>query len=260
MVFHHILQFIYKFLDYVFVPEGIIASYRFSKRVYNNVLYVHVSIYNPLYSSILCSDLTSILTDATEIIQSVNSLFLSVGLYWFYVIQNHNIDIIFMIGIKTNYFLKLAWLLNPCFICVILYARWEIMETHEFQESYYIESISMPCDLVLLYILLCIYFFIIVVGLIAQVVKFYKRGELHLLINATKIWGPKDKILFRSRNMFVPEIMTREFLYRQVRIRGYYKKRKTYTTEVKKVPSVESLGERLSWTVVVSNYYVHRFI
>lgn len=175
----------------------------------------------------LCSDLTGILTDATEIIQAINSLFFSVSLYWFYGIQNHNVDIIFMIGIKTNHFLKVAWLLNPIFICVILYARWEVMETYEFQDSYYIESIDMTCDLLVLYILLGIYSFILMVGFVLQIAKYYHNRECRELFRAKETFGPKDKILFRSRKMFVPEIMTREFLYRQIRIRGYYQKQKT---------------------------------
>lgn len=202
----------------------------------------------------LCSDLTGILTDATEIIQAFNCLFFSVSLYWFYGVQNHNVDIIFMIGIKTHHILKLVWLLNPIFICVILFARWTVLETYVFEDSYLIESIDMTCDMLVLYILLGTYSVIIVIGLFAQIIKFYRRGKLHALFSSAVSWGPKDKVLFRSRKMFVPEIMTREFLYRQVRIRGYYKKHeRLYKTKVTKTPSVESLSEEPSWSAATSN-------
>lgn len=201
----------------------------------------------------LCSDITGILTDATEIIQTFNSLFLSVALYWCYGIHKHNVDIIFMIGIKSNYFLKLAWVLNPIFICIILYARWEVMQTYEYQDSYYVESLSMTCDLFVLYILLSIYAVIIFFGLVAQVIKYSRRGELSQLICAKRNWGPKDKILFRSRNMFVPEIMTREFLYRQVRIRGYYKRQKPGSKKRVKKHSSESMVDERAWSAMTSN-------
>lgn len=202
----------------------------------------------------LCSDLTSMLTDATEIIQSLNCLFLSVSLYWIYGIQKHNVDIIFMIGIKTNYFLKIAWFLNPVFITIIIYARWTVMETYKFKNSYYIRSISLGCDMLLLYIILSIYGIIIVVGLIAQVFKFYSRGQLRALFSAKESWGPRDKVLYRSRKMFVPEIMTREFLYRQVRIRSYYKKQDP-AYQTKAVSSEES-----SCSAVTTDQCINRFI
>ncbi|XP_028041375.1 uncharacterized protein LOC114251350 [Bombyx mandarina] len=65
-----------------------------------------------------------------------------------------------------------------------------------------------------------------VVGISTQLMVYYRKKMIWKLFSPTDSWGPRDKILFKSRKMFVPEIMTREFLYRQVRLRGYYRSKK----------------------------------
>lgn len=200
----------------------------------------------------LCSDITATLSDATELIQSFNSLLFSVALYWIYGIHKHTVDIVFMIGIKTNHFLKVTWFLNPILISIILYARCKIIETYEYEESYHIESISTTSDYLILYILLSIYGFIIVAGLVVQMFHYIRSGNFRGLFKAEESWGPTDRVLRRSRRMFVPEIMTREFLYRQVRIRGYYKGK-----EQGKERSEQRLGEliedQLAWNAMMSS-------
>ncbi|XP_022822272.1 sodium-dependent noradrenaline transporter-like [Spodoptera litura] len=200
----------------------------------------------------LCSDITAILTDATEFIQAINSLFFSIALYWFYGIHKHTVDIVFMIGIKTNYLLKIVWLLNPIFICIILYSRWEVIETYEYEESYYIDAISMTTDLLIFYILLSTYLFIIVVGLVTQMFHYINSNNFRGLFKAKNSWGPTDRTLFRSRRMFVPEIMTREFLYRQVRIRGYNKRKEQHGNESSEKHSGELIEEQLDWNAMMS--------
>ncbi|KAI8438359.1 hypothetical protein MSG28_010919 [Choristoneura fumiferana] len=71
-----------------------------------------------------------------------------------------------------------------------------------------------------------------IISMIFQVIFFYIKRHLKELIKPTNDWGPNDNVLFKSRKMFVPEIMTREFLYRQVKIHGYCRnKKKTVVKE-----------------------------
>lgn len=201
----------------------------------------------------LCSDLTAILTDASEIMLTFNSFLQSLATYWIYGIHNHNVDIIFMIGIKANYFWKITWLLNPLFILCILYRGWDILQIHDFQDAYYLQSLGMTLDVLMLYVILGIYALIVIIGLIVQMLKYCAENRFREIVSPAYNWGPLDRILFRSRNMFLPEIMTREFLYRQVRIRGYQKRKKVVAkSKIEKQSSVVSVGEA-NWSVLTSN-------
>ncbi|CAK1544654.1 unnamed protein product [Leptosia nina] len=80
----------------------------------------------------------------------------------------------------------------------------------------------------------------------------YDTSNLWGLFIPRENWGPQDMILFRSRNMFVPEIMTREFLYRQVRIRGYGRNEKTAKNPKDRL-SEESIVDKTEWSALTSN-------
>ncbi|XP_039759956.1 uncharacterized protein LOC120633701 [Pararge aegeria] len=89
-----------------------------------------------------------------------------------------------------------------------------------------------------------------------QIKGFYWNDSLKNLFRPVCYWGPRDKILFRSRNMFVPEIMTREFLYRQVKIHGY--SRKNEINEHKRnysnvIQDTSISPENTEWSALTSN-------
>lgn len=199
-----------------------------------------------------CSDLTAVLTDATEIMQITNSFLFSFSLYWMYGFKNHNIDIIFMIGVKASYFWKMCWLLSPVFHGVMLYARWDTLEINEFENSYYIKALNMQCNLLVIYIILAIYHGIIFLGILLQIYFYYSRGEIREIFSPTVDWGPRDKILYKSRKMFVPEIMTTEFLYRQVRVRGYGQVKCFRKKTVQRTYN-ESSSDVVEWSALTSN-------
>lgn len=197
-----------------------------------------------------CSDLTGVLTDAIEFIQIVNSFFLSIALYWIYGYNNHSIDITFMIGIKPSYFWKITWLLNPIVLITIMYFKFIDLDVLEFKDSFHLDFLYFDTDILLFYIIVGIYVFIIVAGIIIQIIAYYHSGEIRDILVPTEDWGPRDKILYKSRKMFVPEIMTRKFLYRQVRINGYYMKKNSVKTKMK---SQEIPLEDIEWSAMTSN-------
>lgn len=221
--------------------------------------------YNNIFSVILialicfcswpffCSDLTAVLTDSTELIQLINSYLFGISLYWFYGFNNHNNDITFMIGIKASYYWKICWVLNPIIINVMVYCKWQDLDTFEFDDSYYIDSISINLDKFLFYVVLVIYFFIIIVGIFIQLFLYYQSGKFKKIITPAHNWGPKDDVLFKSRKMFVPEIMTREFLYRQVRIHGYLQKRIAEKSRRQNKYDTETSAIDMKWSALTSN-------
>ncbi|XP_013177451.1 PREDICTED: uncharacterized protein LOC106124953 [Papilio xuthus] len=93
----------------------------------------------------------------------------------------------------------------------------------------------------------------VIVGVFYELRFYYNLNSTRNLFYPTSKWGPEDKVLLRSRKMFVPEIMTREFLYRQVRIHGYFKnkgtKRRTVTNDRDRTVSTE----RAEWSALTSN-------
>lgn len=202
-----------------------------------------------------CSDLTVVLADVTEIIQLTSSFFFSAAIYWIYGFQKHNVDIIFMIGVKASYFWKIAWIANPVFTLFLVYTRWSQLLVTKYDNSYFISSMSINLNQFLFYFLISFYFFIVIIGMLIQFKLFYKYGKLRKIFSPLPNWGPRDEILFRSRKMFVPEIMTREFLYRQVRIHGYSRKRTTVNKRV--IADVkldrELSPEKVEWSALTSN-------
>ncbi|KAM3967443.1 sodium-dependent noradrenaline transporter-like [Aphomia sociella] len=200
-----------------------------------------------------CSDLTGTLTDAIQILQIISSLFFSLSLYWIYGYHNHNVDIIFMIGIKASYFWKIAWLVNPLLLSSILYARSISFDVSEYNDSFHINYLSLSCDVLLLYIMIGIYFVIVVIGLLLELIVYYRHGKLQNVLFQSENWGPKEAILFKSRKIFVPEIMTREFLYRQIRIHGHCKNENDQTKEKNRQISEQISVDESEWSTFLSN-------
>lgn len=202
-----------------------------------------------------CSDLTVVLSDVTEIIQLTSAFFFSVATYWLYGFRKHNVDIMFMIGVKASYFWKITWLTNPIWMLVVIYMRCTKLLVKQHENSHFFEFFSMNVNELMVYAFLGIYILIVLLGVLIQVKRFYCHDSLKNLFRPVRNWGPQDKILFRSRNIFVPEIMTREFLYRQVRIHGYSRKteanenRRNYSNVMQDI----MLPENTEWSALTSN-------
>lgn len=239
---------------YLFLLENLTSACKFFKNYkhlscFCLVLCIFVFAF-PFY----CSDLTAVLSDVTEIIQLTSAFFFSVATYWIYGFRKHNIDIIFMIGVKSSYFWKLAWITNPIWIFAVLYVRWTSLLVKQNEHSYFIAPLSVNLDELMVYAFVSIYFFIVLVGALIQIRRFYLYDSIRNLFIPVCNWGPRDKILLRSRNMFVPEIMTREFLYRQVRIHGY--SRRNEAKEKKEKSSNIVLDDspvNIEWSALTSN-------
>ncbi|XP_045527848.1 sodium-dependent noradrenaline transporter-like [Pieris brassicae] len=199
-----------------------------------------------------CSDLASSLADTSDIIQLISSFFFSFAIYWVYGYKKHNIDIIFMIGVKASWFWKLGWMVNPILLIFMLYIKVNKFISRDYENTHIIKSIMVRSDSLLSYSLVSIYILIIFITLSIDIHRHYLQSNLKGLFFPTENWGPRDKILFRSRSMFVPEIMTREFLYRQVRIRGYGRCNKPAQKKTDEVLEELSI-DKLEWSALTSN-------
>lgn len=200
-----------------------------------------------------CSDLAVVLIDATEVMQLTNLFLFSFSLYWLYGFKNHNIDITFMIGVKASYYWRLCWLASPFIQAFILYSRYDVFEVNEYDHSYYIKSLGLCCDLLLLYILLAVYYAFVICGILVQIYFYYRQGEIREILSPALDWGPRDKVLYKSRKMFVPEIMTTEFLYRQVRVRGYGQRKCVIDKKPVQRTYNESSIDNVEWSTLTSN-------
>lgn len=250
--------FINFWILYLFLTETLIINNRFM-RSYNKSYSLFLTIIMCLLAlPFFCIDLNGSLIDATIIIQLFNSFFFAISLYWIYGYRKHSIDIIFMIGVKASYFWKFLWIINPIVLLGLIYFQFHSLESDEFDDSYVIEVAerfdSMPFDLIVFIFLLVIYFAIIVFGVCFEILMYLRFDDIRNILSPVKKWGPKDKVLFKSRQMFVPQIMTTEFLYRQVRIRGYGQKNKQTAKKrnTEKVSEETSL-DTLEWSAFTSN-------
>lgn len=203
-----------------------------------------------------CSDLAASLIDAIEIIQIIQNLMFSIALYWIYGINKHKIDILFMIGIKTSYFWKITWFCSPIFLTIVLYGKVISLKisVNENNSLLLIKSPNITADFLTMYILLSFFVMIIIIGIIADIIYFLKYDNIRNIVLPTADWGPKDEVLYRSRKMFVPEIMTTEFLYRQKKIRAFYNKTKSIPNKFEKQDSFEATSiEKTEWSIFTSN-------
>lgn len=244
--------FINMFIHCLCLLELLTSNYKTAHK-YNNLSCFILSFLIGIISwPFYCSDLAVVLTDVTQIIQLTSNLFFSLGIYWIYGFQKHNVDIIFMIGVKASYFWKFSWITSPIWIIFIIYTKLNHLQINSSESSYYISSLFIHVDQLLIFVLCGIYIFIIIIGTCNELRRFYKYDTVWNICRPYKNWGPQDKILFRSRNMFVPEIMTREFLYRQVRIHGYIKNYNKFKQKVN-VQAVQEPTETLDWSALTSN-------
>ncbi|XP_073957601.1 sodium- and chloride-dependent GABA transporter 1-like [Choristoneura fumiferana] len=224
--------FVQLWLLFGYLRELFFSSFQWTRQYEKCATIVIISCLISLACPFFCSDITPALIDAVDIIQIFSSLVFSLTLYWFYGYYNHNVDIIFMIGVKASYFWKITWLLNPVILVLLFITKFSFFAIDDYENSYVIVDLEYPVNYLLFLIIIGIYAFIIILGMIFQVIFFYIKRHLKELIKPTNDWGPNDNVLFKSRKMFVPEIMTREFLYRQVKIHGYCRnKKKTVVKE-----------------------------
>ncbi|KAJ2939072.1 hypothetical protein O0L34_g10261 [Tuta absoluta] len=236
----------------------------------NDIIFTHSEIaqkYNNLFRFIikfvicvlslpfLCSDLFESLIQASLLIQILTSLCFSISLYWFYGYKRHSIDITFMIGIKPSVFWKVIWLINPVLIFIVLFSKLSALQCQNYSFIFSSEinpaEDSMTMYWLLFYILLSIYAAVVIIATIFELMT-YRHYNLRKLFTPSKEWGPRDTILFKSRKMFVPSLMTSEFMYRQVRIRGY-RSQKLYSHKKETQDSEDSVSEKIQWSAVTSN-------
>lgn len=231
-----------------------VLHFHFCQRHLKTVTFFLYLTLNYFSTYFFCSDLTVALTDSIRVIQTVNCLLFSISLYWIYGINNHCIDILFMIGIKTSWFWKTCWFINPFIIITYLYAiiKYDLMYD-DYTVSKEIPSIGFAFNELIFYLFIGIYLIVTITGIILEVCSFIRNRDN--IIRPSKFWGPRDQILFKSRKMFVPEIMTREFLYKQARVVNQTYKDNVSASEptTEENISVETLSVKQDWTACTSN-------
>lgn len=143
-------------------------------------------------------------------------IFLEVfGVMWLYGMNNFVDDLHFMLGFRASTFWHFCWIICPfiLFFC--------------FVASCYESSISPSSEFFtqfeVVYIVQCIIFstpFLLVT--IFAVNYFFKREDTkcNKLLRPSPKWGPVDPTLYKSRDMFSSHSMTKEYMYRQNRVKS----------------------------------------
>lgn len=223
----------------------------FSKKYFNLSRFFLVLIILLMACPFFCSDLTAAIADAAEVGQLISSFAVSSSIYWFYGYKKHSVDIIFMLGVKSSYFWKICWVLNPLFLIMLICAKVSSLYVWDKFD----EEIITLTDEYTFYGLVGLYGIVVVIGMLIDVFLYATSGTFLKLFVPSDSWGPQDKVLYKSRVMFMPEIMTREFLYRQVRLYGYDKNPSPdYTTkegDINEIGSNESC--QIEWSALTSN-------
>lgn len=246
----YLCLFINEWVLFCYLREIILDMSKSGKKYAKSITFLCLVVICALACPFFCSDLTPGLTDAIRVIQLISNLLFSISLYWFYGFNKHNIDIIFMIGIKASWFWKLAWIINPIILGVILFVLTQNLVSDEIYDEDFIDDNEY--DNLVLYILVGIYLFIILAGMLMELYVYFRMKTFRRVVFPAEDWGPKDAMLFKSRKMFVPEIMTREFLYRQVRIHGYVRS-KIKMREVADDAESTDAFEGQEWSACTSN-------
>lgn len=238
-------------INFLYIRSLVISNTTttFSKNLLTAILLIFICLTTyPIY----CADIANSIFNAVQIMQLFYSLIFSLSLYWIYGIKKHCVDILFMIGVKTSYFWKIAWFFSPVTLTLLIYSKIASLHLNlGHHNSYFIKNINKEVDELIVYTLLIIFSLVVVIGTIIEICNFVRFDKIVNIFVAKKSWGPADPILYRSRQMFIPDIMTREFLYRHIRIRGMYKSRGK-RNENEKRNSVE-LEDGNNWSVLTSN-------
>lgn len=233
------------------LSELLYRNVEFSRKYFNLSRFFLVFILLLISCPFFCSDLTAAIADAAEVGQLVSSFAVSASIYWFYGYKKHSVDIIFMLGVKSSYFWKICWVMNPLLLILLLCAKMSSLYVWDKFE----EETKEQTDEFTFYGLVGIYVFVVVFGILIDVFKYATSGTFLKLFVPMDTWGPQDKVLYKSRLMFMPEIMTREFLYRQVRLYGYDKNPSPdYTTKERDIAEIRSNEScQIEWSALTSN-------
>ncbi|CAG9558264.1 unnamed protein product [Danaus chrysippus] len=126
--------------------------------------------------------------------------------FW-YGMNRFSEDIHFMVGIRPNSCIKVAWGLSIIFL---IYAFcYEVHDQLEYSKHFKYSTYSVIAFASLL----------VIVTLVRLCVAVIKR-RFREFIALDKTWGPRDDILQRSRGMFSAQAMTKEYIYRQYHLQA----------------------------------------
>lgn len=136
-----------------------------------------------------------------------------IGIMWIYGTSNFVNDLHFMLGFRPSTFWIFCWYCSPLLIigyfCLTLY-------------RFYIQKLggeSTPLQYVLKQILVYSPLIIHVLYVILYIIR-AKDKRITKLFKPSPQWGPVDPILRKSRDMFSAHSMTKEYMYRQNRLKS----------------------------------------
>ncbi|KAK9871118.1 hypothetical protein WA026_011402 [Henosepilachna vigintioctopunctata] len=142
------------------------------------------------------------------IISPIIAFYSGIFLCCFYGSKRFVDDIHFMLGLKPTIMWQISWYFaTVIYLYCFLHFYMKFIET---THKYFIPLliiITLFSAFPLLYIMLSIF------------VKWQKKQSIVEIFKPTKDWGPDDEILRRSRDMFSAQDMTKEYLYRQQRLK-----------------------------------------
>lgn len=126
-------------------------------------------------------------------------------------------DMHFMLGFRASIYWQLLWSLSP-----LLFGGMFIHSIYNFTTS----EIDRPTLLwmrVMQWLIFSIPFLLLPIGITTYVIKKRKKLKGVQLLHPSPNWGPRDPILKKSREMFTAHSMTKEYMYRQNRMKNKIK-------------------------------------
>lgn len=138
------------------------------------------------------------------------NLFQLIGIVWFYGIGQFADDVHFMLGIRPAAYVQVLLVLTPIAFATLLILN-------------LIDLYQKPYKHMALFLISNILIWVPIVFLIVSFISYLSKEKsgIQKVMKPLSSWGPVDPILRRSRQMFTAHSMTKEYIYRQNRLKPF---------------------------------------
>ncbi|XP_044751614.1 sodium- and chloride-dependent creatine transporter 1-like [Coccinella septempunctata] len=132
---------------------------------------------------------------------------------FFYGVMHLMDDMHFMLGFRPCNLWKLNWYMGfLIYLALFIFSAYESTQSAEDlnETVHYIRIV-----IITIFCLIPLIYFILFVA-----IKYEKKIPFLEIFKSAKQWGPRDEVLRKSRDMFSAHDMTKEYLYRQKKLKG----------------------------------------
>ncbi|KAF2882794.1 hypothetical protein ILUMI_23306 [Ignelater luminosus] len=139
------------------------------------------------------------------------------GVICIYGMTHFTDDMHFMLGFRASMYWQLLWSLSPLFLGGMFIHSVYNFTTSEADRPTLMWMRAMQ------WLIFSIPFLLLIIGITTHVIKKRKKLKVIQLFHPSPNWGPRDPILKKSREMFTAHSMTKEYMYRQNRMKNKIK-------------------------------------